>query len=43
MLLSLGTTLTSEVVAGYIGYGCKKEQVGLEQLEGQVDKIEFEP
>lgn len=28
VLLSLGTTLTSEVVAGYIGYGCRKEQVG---------------
>lgn len=23
VLLSLGTTLTSEVVAGYKGYGCK--------------------
>lgn len=26
VLLSLGTTLTREVVAGYIGYGCGREQ-----------------
>lgn len=26
VLLSLGTTLTSEVVAGYMGYGCREEQ-----------------
>jgi hypothetical protein len=35
VLLSLGTTFTSEVVAGYMGYGCRQQKNNVNQRQSR--------